>query len=153
MKLGIAADHGGFDLKREISERLRKLGHEVVDFGAYQLDPADDYPDFVIPMARAVARGDVERGIALCGSGIGACVAVNKVRGVRGSIIQDAYSARQGVEHDNMNVVCMGGRTMGVELVWQLIQTFLDAKFSGAERHLRRLAKVAELDNQCAGNA
>jgi ribose 5-phosphate isomerase B len=150
MKLGIAADHGGYALKVEIAERLRKLGHVVTDFGAMQLDTADDYPDFVVPMARAVSRGEVERGIALCGSGIGACVAVNKVRGVRASIIQDAYSARQGVEDDNMNVVCMGGRTMGVELVWQLLETYLEAKFSGEERHLRRLAKVMELENECA---
>jgi ribose 5-phosphate isomerase B len=150
MKLGISADHGGYALKVEIAERLRKLGHVVTDFGAMQLDTADDYPDFVVPMARAVSRGEVERGIALCGSGIGACVAVNKVRGVRASIIQDAYSARQGVEDDNMNVVCMGGRTMGVELVWQLLETYLEAKFSGEERHLRRLAKVMELESECA---
>ena len=152
MKLGIATDHGGFALKAEIAERLRGLGHEVVDFGAKSLDPADDYPDFVIPLARAVSRGDVERGIALCGSGIGACVAVNKVRGVRASIIEDAYSARQGMEDDDMNVVCMGGRTMGIELVWQLLQTFLDAKFSGAERHRRRLAKVLALEQECTGD-
>lgn len=152
MKLGIAADHGGFDLKLEISERLRRLGHEVVDFGALSLDQADDYPDFVIPMARAVSRGEVERGIALCGSGIGACIAVNKVPGVRAGIIENDYSARQGVEDDNMNVVCMGGRTMGVELVWQLLRTFLDAKFSGAERHRRRLAKVLALEQECTGD-
>lgn len=151
MKLGIAADHGGFDLKLEISERLRRLGHEVVDFGALSLDQADDYPDFVIPMARAVSRGEVERGIALCGSGIGACIAVNKVPGVRAGIIENDYSARQGVEDDNMNVVCMGGRTMGVELVWQLLRTFLDARFSGAERHRRRLAKVLALEQECTG--
>lgn len=152
MKLGIAADHGGFDLKLEISERLRRLGHEVVDFGALSLDQADDYPDFVIPMARAVSRGEVERGIALCGSGIGACIAVNKVPGVRAGIIENDYSARQGVEDDNMNVVCMGGRTMGVELVWQLLRTFLDARFSGAERHRRRLAKVLALEQECTGD-
>lgn len=152
MKLGIAADHGGFDLKVEITERLRRLGHEVVDFGALSLDQADDYPDFVIPMARAVSRGEVERGIALCGSGIGACIAVNKVPGVRAGIIENDYSARQGVEDDDMNMVCMGGRTMGVELVWQLLQTFLDAKFSGAERHRRRLAKVLALEKECTGD-
>ncbi|MDZ7638458.1 MAG: RpiB/LacA/LacB family sugar-phosphate isomerase [Bryobacterales bacterium] len=151
MKLGIAADHGGYALKVEIAERLAALGHEVVDFGAASLDPADDYPDFVIPMAKAVSRGDVERGIALCGSGIGACVAVNKVRGVRASIIQDPYSARQGVEDDDMNVVCMGGRTMGVEVVWPLLRTFLEARFSGGERHRRRLAKVAAVEEECAG--
>mgnify|MGYP002393350114 FL=1 len=148
MKLGIAADHGGFELKKEISERLRVAGHEVVDFGAHSLDPEDDYPDFVIPMARAVSRGEVERGIALCGSGIGACIATNKVRGVRASIIEDAYSARQGVEHDDMNIVCMGGRTMGIELVWQLLETFLEARFTGAERHRRRLAKVLALEKE-----
>lgn len=148
MKLGIAADHGGFELKTEISKRLREAGHEVTDFGAQSYDAGDDYPDFVIPMAQAVSRGEVERGIALCGSGIGACIAANKVRGVRASIIEDAYSARQGVEHDDMNVVCMGGRTMGIELVWELLQTFLDARFSGAERHQRRLAKVLTLEKE-----
>lgn len=151
MKLGIAADHGGFDLKTEMSKRLRDLGHEVVDFGAHAVDPADDYPDFVIPMAQAVSRGEVDRGIALCGSGIGACIAANKVRGVRASVIEDAYSARQGVEHDDMNVVCMGGRTMGIELVWQLLETFLGATFSGEERHERRLAKILALEKECAG--
>ncbi len=148
MKLGIAADHGGFELKKQISERLRAAGHEVTDFGAHSYDEGDDYPDFVIPMAQAVSRGEVERGIALCGSGIGACIAANKVRGVRASIIEDAYSARQGVEHDDMNVVCMGGRTMGIELVWELLVTFLDARFSGAERHQRRLAKVLALEKE-----
>ena len=148
MKLGSAADHGGFELKTEISKRLREAGHEVTDFGAQSYDAGDDYPDFVIPMAQAVSRGEVERGIALCGSGIGACIAANKVRGVRASIIEDAYSARQGVEHDDMNVVCMGGRTMGIELVWELLQTFLDARFSGAERHQRRLAKVLTLEKE-----
>ena len=148
MKLGIAADHGGFELNTEISKRLREAGHEVTDFGAQSYDAGDDYPDFVIPMAQAVSRGEVERGIALCGSGIGACIAANKVRGVRASIIEDAYSARQGVEHDDMNVVCMGGRTMGIELVWELLQTFLDARFSGAERHQRRLAKVLTLEKE-----
>jgi ribose 5-phosphate isomerase B len=103
-------------------------------------------------MARAVSRGEVERGIALCGSGIGACIAVNKVPGVRAGIIENDYSARQGVEDDNMNVVCMGGRTMGVELVWQLLRTFLDARFSGAERHRRRLAKVLALEQECTGD-
>lgn len=151
MKLGIAADHGGFDLKTEISKRLRDLGHDVVDFGAHAVDPSDDYPDFVIPMAQAVSRGEVDRGIALCGSGIGACIAANKVRGVRASVIEDAYSARQGVEHDNMNVVCMGGRTMGIELVWQLLETFLGAKFSGEERHQRRLAKILALEKESTG--
>ncbi|MCC6265621.1 MAG: RpiB/LacA/LacB family sugar-phosphate isomerase [Bryobacterales bacterium] len=151
MKLGIAADHGGFELKTEMAKRLRALGHEVVDFGARAVDPDDDYPDFVIPMSQAVSRGEIERGIALCGSGIGACIAANKVRGVRACLIEDAYSARQGVEHDNLNVVCMGGRTMGFELVWQLLETFLDARFSGAERHLRRLAKVLALEKDCAG--
>ena len=148
MKLGIAADHGGFELKKQISERLRAAGHEVTDFGAHSYDGGDDYPDFVIPMAQAVSGGEVERGIALCGSGIGACIAANKVRGVRASIIEDAYSARQGVEHDDMNVVCMGGRTMGIELVWQLLETFLDAHFSGAERHRRRLAKMLALEKE-----
>ncbi len=146
MRVGIATDHGGFGLKEEIVTRLRAAGHEVVDFGAHSLIAGDDYPDFVIPLARAVAAGTVERGVAICGSGVGAAVCANKVPGVRAGLIQDHFSARQGVEDDHMNVLCMGGRVVGLEVAWDLVQTFLAAAFSQAERHLRRLSKVAALE-------
>ncbi len=146
MKIGIAADHGGFELKEAMAGALREARHEVVDFGAHSLIQTDDYPDFIIPLGRAVSRGEVDRGIALCGSGVGACVAANKIPGVRAAMVMDVFSAHQGVEDDNMNVICLGGRVTGVALAWDLIQAFLKAEFSGAERHRRRLAKIAELE-------
>jgi len=146
LRLGIATDHGGFELKQQIAARLRASGHEVVDFGAHQLTPDDDYPDFVIPLARAVAAGKVDRGIAVCGSGVGASVCANKIKGVRACLIEDHFSARQGVEDDDMNLLCLGGRIEGPELAWDLVQTFLAADFSQAPRHLRRLGKVAALE-------
>jgi ribose 5-phosphate isomerase B len=127
---------------------LRSAAREVTDFGDHQPTPDDDYPDFVVPLARAIARGDVERGIAVCGSGVGASVAANKVPGVRACLIHESFSARQGVEDDNVNVICLGGRVVGHGLAWELVQTFLAAQFSGAERHCRRLAKVAALERQ-----
>ena len=148
MRIGIAADHGGFDLKKQIVEDLKASGHEVKDFGAYQLMPEDDYPDFVVPMAKAVAKGDVERGVAICGSGVGACVAANKVPGVRAALITDVFSAHQGVEDDNMNVICLGARVIGYALARDLTQTFLDACFKGYERFQRRLDKVAVLERE-----
>ena len=146
MRLGIATDHGGFALKEELVAHLRMAGHQVVDYGAAELKPDDDYPDFVVPMARDVAAGKVERGIAVCGSGVGASVCANKIPGVRAGLVHDHFSARQGVEDDHMNIICMGGRTVGPAVAWDLIETFLAAKFSQAERHLRRLAKVASLE-------
>jgi ribose 5-phosphate isomerase B len=146
MKVGIATDHGGFGLKEELVEQLRAAGHDVVDFGAHKLKSDDDYPDHVTPLARAVASGEVTRGIAICGSGVGASVCANKVRGVRASLIHDHFSARQGVEDDHMNILCMGGRTVGSAVAWDLVQTFLAAEISQAERHLRRLGKVAALE-------
>ena len=146
MRVGICTDHGGLRLKEEIAGRLRAAGHEIVDFGAHGANPGDDYPDFVIPLARAVAAGTVARGVAICGSGVGAVVCANKVPGVRAGLIQDHFSARQGVEDDHMNVLCMGGRVVGLEVAWDLVQTFLAAEFSQAERHLRRLAKMAALE-------
>ena len=113
MRVGIAADHGGFTLKGQLAESLRGSGYEVVDFGAHQLNPGDDYPDFIIPLARAVAAGEVERGVALCGSGVGASIAANKVPGVRAGLIHDVFSAHQGVEDDDMNVFCLGGKVIG----------------------------------------
>ena len=146
MKIGIATDHGGFGLKEELVTQLRAAGHEVIDFGAHKLHPDDDYPDYVTPLAKAVTAGQVMRGIAICGSGVGASVCANKIPGVRASLIHDHFSARQGVEDDHMNILCMGGRTVGPAVAWDLVQTFLAAEFSQAERHLRRLGKVAVLE-------
>ena len=143
MRIGIATDHGGFGLKEELVGRIRAAGHEVVDFGAHALTPDDDYPDFVLPLAQAVAAGQLERGIAICGSGVGASVCANAVPGIRACLIHDHFSAKQGDEDDHMNILCMGGRTVGPEVAWDLVQTFLAAQFSQAPRHLRRLGKVA----------
>lgn len=150
MRVGIATDHGGFGLKEQLVPDLRAAGYEVVDFGAYANNPDDDYPDFVIPLAEAVAAGQVERGIAICGSGVGASVCANKVPGIRAALIPDHFSARQGVEDDHINIICVGGRTVGPSVAWDLIQTFLAAEFSQAARHLRRLAKVAFREQQGA---
>src|SRR6266446_1512981 len=151
MRVGIATDHGGFALKEELVAQLRSAGHEVIDFGAHSLRVDDDYPDFVVPLAKAVAAGNVDRGVAICGSGVGASVCANKVAGVRAALIHDHFSARQGVEDDHMNMLCMGGRTIGPALAWDLIETFLGAEFSGAERHLRRLSKVTLLERGLSG--
>jgi ribose 5-phosphate isomerase B len=145
-RIGIAADHGGYDLKEYLIGKLREAGCEVIDFGDCRPQPDDDYPDFVVPLARAVAGGELERGVAVCGSGVGACVAANKIPGARACLIQDSFSARQGVEDDNLNVICLGGRVLGNALAWELLKTFLDAGFSGAERHERRLAKITRLE-------
>jgi ribose 5-phosphate isomerase B len=148
MRVGIATDHGGFGLKEELVKRLRAAGHEVVDFGAYDMSKGDDYPDYVLPLARAVATQEVERGVAICGSGVGASVCANKVPGIRAALIHDHFSASQGVEDDHMNVLCMGGKTVGPAVAWDLVQTFLAAEFSQAPRHLRRLGKIASLEAQ-----
>ena len=150
MRVGIAADHGGFALKEDLVGRLRAAGHDVVDFGADTLTPDDDYPDFVIPLAQAMATGTLERGVAVCGSGVGASVCANKIPGVRAGLIHDHFSAGQGVEDDHMNVICIGGRTMGSSVAWDVVQAFLAAEFSHAPRHLRRLRKVALLELQPA---
>ncbi len=146
MRVGIATDHGGFALKEDLIAHLRAAGHEIVDFGAHALNPGDDYPDFVIPLGEAVAAGTVERGVAVCGSGVGASVCANKIAGVRAGLIHDHFSAHQGVEDDHMNVICVGGRTVGASVAWELVETFLAAEFSQADRHLRRLRKVASLE-------
>jgi ribose 5-phosphate isomerase B len=146
-RVGVAADHGGFELMEQLVGKLRAAGHEVVEFGDRRLDPDDDYPDFVVPLARAVASGEVERGVAICGSGVGASVVANKMAGVRACLIHETFSAHQGVEDDALNVICLGGLVVGHALAWELVQTFLAARFSGAERHRRRLAKVAALEN------
>ena len=146
MRIGIAADHGGFNLKEELAGSLRSAGHELNDCGAYTLTPEDDYPDFVIPLARAVAAGVVERGIAVCGSGVGAAICANKVPGIRAALISDHFSAHQGVEDDDMNILCLGGRVVGPMVAREVIQSFLNANFSREERHVRRLAKIAGLE-------
>jgi ribose 5-phosphate isomerase B len=148
MRVGIAADHGGFDLKEDLVAQLHAAGHDVVDFGADKLSPDDDYPDYVVPLAQAVAAGTVERGVAVCGSGVGASICANKIPRVRAALIHDHFSAEQGVEDDHMNIICLGGRTVGPSVAWELVQTFLAAEYSQAPRHLRRLSKVALLELQ-----
>jgi ribose 5-phosphate isomerase B len=138
-------------LKEDLVTKLRAAGHDVIDFGAHKLNSDDDYPDYVVPLAKAVAAGEVERGLAVCGSGVGASVCANKIQGVRASLIHDHFSAQQGVEDDHMNILCMGGRTVGPAVAWDLAQTFLAASYSQAARHLRRLGKVAELERHYNG--
>lgn len=148
MKVGIAADHGGFELKETIRKFLLDKGFKVKDFGARAYDKDDDYPDFVVPLARAVAAADVDKAIAICGSGVGAAIAANKVAGVRAALIHENFSAHQGVEDDDMNMICMGGRVTGYAAAQELAETFLNAKFTGAERHRRRLEKVTSLEQK-----
>lgn len=152
MRVGIAADHGGFEMKEQLAKKLAAQGHEVLEFGNTAFDPDDDYPDFAIPLARAVARGEVERGVLLCGSGVGASVAANKVNGARAALCHDDFSARQGVEDDDMNILCLGGRTTGIAVAWDCTRNFLCARFSGAARHRRRLEKVKQLEQSVIGN-
>ncbi len=148
MRVGIATDHGGYPLKIELAERLRKAGYKITDFGADKLDSADDYPDYIVPLAQAVASGKVDRGVAVCGSGVGASICANKVPGAKAALITDHFSAWQGVEDDHMNIICVGGRVIGAELAWDLVQAFLGAEYSSAERHLRRLGKVAAVEKR-----
>ena len=146
MKVALGCDHAGFELKVELAAALRTAGHDLLDVGAASLDPDDDYPDAAAAVARAVAEGRAERGILVCGSGVGASVAANKMRGVRAGLCHDSYSARQGVEHDDINVLCLGARVIGPALALELARIFLAARFSGGERHRRRLAKVKALE-------
>src|ERR1051325_978458 len=146
MKIGFATDHGGYVLKEPILKGVRDAGHMVKDFGAFSLNPEDDYPDFVIPLARVIAQGEVERGIAICGSGVGASFAANKVPGVRSALIHESFSAHQGVEDDDMNLLCLGGRVIGFALALEIVQIYLAAHHVKAERFERRLAKVAALE-------
>jgi RpiB/LacA/LacB family sugar-phosphate isomerase len=148
VRVAVGADHGGFELKGIVASELSALGHEVIDVGAHTLDPADDYPDFSLALACVVAGGRAERGILICGSGVGACVAADKVPGIRASLVLDTYSAHQGVEHDDMNVLCLGARVVGPELALELVRTFVAARFSGEERHARRLAKVKAIEGR-----
>lgn len=147
-RIGIAADHGGCELKYHLVKKLQEAGYDVIDFGNHLLTPDDDYPDVVVPLARTVARGKVDRGVAICGSGVGASVVANKVAGVRACLIHETFSAHQGVEDDDLNLLCLGGLVVGHAFAWELVHTFLAARFSGAERHRRRLAKVAELEHK-----
>jgi ribose 5-phosphate isomerase B len=148
MRIGIAADHGGFELKVQLTLALTVAGYRVTDFGTKELIAGDDYPDVVVPLARAVSGGEISRGIAICGSGVGACVAANKIHGVRAALITDSFSAHQGVEDDDMNVMCLGGRITGIALAWELVQSFLNADFKAEERFIRRLNKVTALEKE-----
>jgi ribose 5-phosphate isomerase B len=145
-RIGIAADHGGYELKEHLAGKLRAAGFKVVDFGDGRPGEGDDYPDFIVPLARAVAAGQVSRGVGICGSGVGASVCANKVTGVRAGLIHENFSAHQGVEDDDLNMICFGGLVIGHALAWELTCTFLAARFTGAARFRRRLAKVAALE-------
>ncbi len=146
MRIAIGADHGGYSLKEELVSWLKAQNYKVTDLGAHSFNASDDYPDYAIPVARAVAQGEVERGIIICGSGVGACVAANKVPGVRAGVCHDTYSAHQGVEHDDMNILCLGARVIGIELAKELVTAFLKAQFNRTERFQRRLDKVLALE-------
>jgi ribose 5-phosphate isomerase B len=148
MKVGIAADHGGFELKQILHAYLLSLNYEVVDFGAFEQDDEDDYPDFIIPLSKALASGKIQKGIAICGSGVGAAICANKVKGVRASLVTDHFSAHQGVEDDDMNMLCLGGRITGVAVAKELAKVFLESRFSGGEKYVRRLNKVISLENK-----
>lgn len=147
MRIAVAADHAGFELKQLLLAVIREAGHETIDLGTHSTQSVD-YPDFAKAIGLAVREGRAERGVLLCGSGVGASVAVNKIPGVRGGLCHDSYSAHQGVEHDNMNVLVLGARVIGLELAKELVRDFLKANFTGEERHCRRLAKVTALESE-----
>jgi ribose 5-phosphate isomerase B len=146
ISIGLAADHAGFELKELIKKRLQNAGYGIIDFGANTLQPEDDYPDYIIPLATAIGYETIHRGIAICGSGVGACIVSNKVAGVRACLIHEKFSARQGVEDDDMNMICLGGRVVDESLAWELITIFMAADFITAEKHIRRLTKISELE-------
>ena len=148
MKVAVAADHAGVPLNETIIAELRRLGHEVVDLGTHDAKSGDDYPDRAADLCHALQQGCAERGVLICGSGVGASVAANKVTGIRAGLAHDTYSAHQGVEHDNMNVLCLGARVIGPALAIDLVRAFLAAQFTGEERHRRRLAKIAVLESE-----
>jgi RpiB/LacA/LacB family sugar-phosphate isomerase len=148
MHIAIGSDHAGFTMKNDLAALLRELGHDVLDVGAHHADPSDDYPDFAEAVGKAIVEGKAERAVLICGSGVGASVAVNKIPGIRAAVCHDAYSAHQGVEHDNMNVLVLGSRIIGPELARDLVRTYLAARFSGEERHRRRLAKVDAIERR-----
>jgi ribose 5-phosphate isomerase B len=146
MRVAFGTDHGGLGIKQSVLDAIREQGHEPLDLGAFELDPVDDYPDFAVLVGEAVQSGRAERGIAMCGSGVGVTMAANKLRGIRACLCHDTYSAAQGVTHDNMNVLCLGGRIIGPELAKALVRAYLTAKFDGGERFRRRVNKVDALD-------
>jgi ribose 5-phosphate isomerase B len=146
-KIGLACDHGGIELKIWLKEALLVAGYELIDFGAYELDKDDDFPDLIAPLAYAVSKGEVIRGIAVCGSGVGASIIANKIQGVRAALISDPFSARQGVEDDDMNVICLGGRVIGSSLALELVNIFLNASFKKTGRFVRRLEKIVKLES------
>ena len=148
MIVAVGADHAGFPLKTTVAQALRSAGHEIVDCGAMSVQPEDDYPDYARAVAEAVAAGRARRGILICGSGVGASVAANKFAGIRAALCSDTFSARQGVEDDDMNVLCLGARVVGPSLAEELVRAFVRAEFSGAERHKRRLAKIQEFERR-----
>lgn len=148
MKIGIAADHAGFEQKQQLVKQLTELGYDVTDYGAATYDAADDYPDVIVPLGMALYNKEVDRGIAVCGSGVGVSVAANKIPGVRAALITESYSAHQGVEHDDMNLLCVGGRVIGPMLIWEIVNAYLNAKYNGEERFQRRLNKVIALEKQ-----
>lgn len=145
MRVAIACDHGGYPLKAEVLAAVKEFGHEALDLGSYDAAPSD-YPDFAEKVGRAIQQGEVERGILICGSGVGACIAANKIRGIYAGVCHDTYSAHQGVEHDRMNVLCMGARIVGAAVARELVQAFLGARFSNEERHRKRTDKVVQLE-------
>ena len=153
MRIAVGADHGGFPLNEHIIEELRKSGHEVTDFGTHDGSQPDDYPDYARQVGEAVRAGRADCGIVVCGSGVGACVAANKLRGVRAVLCMDTYSAHQSREHDDCNVLCLGARVVGVELALEILRAFVAARFTGEERHRRRLAKVKEIEEKEATGA
>ena len=148
MRIALGSDHAGFDLKAEVAQAVRAMSHDVDDVGAHTYDADDDYPDFARLVAEAVARHTAERGILVCGSGVGASIAANKMPGIRAAMCHDTYSAHQGVEHDDMNVLCLGARVVGPALARELVAAFLAAAFTGEERHVRRLSKVAAMESE-----
>src|SRR5512146_72169 len=151
MRIAVGADHAGTPLNETAIVELRKVGHEVVDLGTHDPSKPDDYPDYAAAVAKEVASGRCERGLLICGSGVGVAVAANKVPGIRAGMCHDIYSAHQGVEHDDMNVLCLGARVIGPELMVDLVRAFVNARFTGEERHRRRLAKVAALERRFSG--
>src|SRR5690349_3336038 len=153
MRIAVGADHAGTPLNEVAIAELRRLGHDVVDLGTHDPSQPDDYPDYAAAVAEQVASGHCERGLLVCGSGVGVTVAANKVHGIRACMCHDTYSAHQGVEHDDMNVLCLGARVIGPELMLDLVRAFLSARFTGEERHRRRLAKILALEHRLSGEA
>ena len=147
-RIAIGADHAGFPLNERVIAELRTAGHEIIDFGTHDGSQADDYPDYAKQVGQSIQQGQAEIGLLICGSGVGAAVAANKLRGIRAALCSDTYSAHQSREHDDCNVLCLGARVVGEELAMELVRTFVAARFSGEERHRRRLRKIADMENQ-----